>query len=763
MRFSFGNDNNLDKALKQAEKYAQQGKYSAAVDEYGKILEAYPSDVTLLNTVGDLCVRAGRNDDAIRHLLRAAETYEAEKAIPPAVAVYKKLLKIDPANVDRAVKLADLYTRQGLIAEARRAYQNAVEAYRSGGERQKAFRLMQKIADLDPENVALRLELGDQYLQSGLEKDAYQAYLQAGQELQRRGRVDESLEAFGRALEVRPDSKIALNALADGYAQQGKVIEALRMLDVLLAKSPDDADLLNILGRTYVNANLLDEAETTFSRLARIDPARTDALLEVARHHVEGGNYDRAIAILDGCVDTLLARGLKKRATALLKEIIKRDRSHVEALRRLADIYSRVDERRNLSATLNTLVEAASRKGLKDVATDALQRLVEIEPDVAARQAVAVSVEQALPAAGSNPKDFPEGFESGPALMEWSRGPAAESPAPRAPARSARPEGYEASPGMIEITRGLGDEPVFEIGGEADRNEYDVPDHGFAAVDADAAAYSEYSMELADELVAQHPEFIQAKIKLLEELVASQPKYVAGRTKLKKLYVDAGMADKAAAQCVELAKLYEEEGERDKAKECLSEAYELKPSVQSLTSQASAPVLTEETVALDEIFTLQEFNKYFDREWRRAIRDAKPLSLVRLAVDAFNDYLDTYGLLSGDYCLERIAGVLEGDLLRPGDLLSSLGGGVFLVLLPDTPGSAVGIVAERLRGKVENLGIRHESSTIGGCVTVSVGGATAIPHPKYASDTLLRATEDALVQARFGGGNRVAVAPLITN
>jgi diguanylate cyclase (GGDEF)-like protein len=441
----------------------------------------------------------------------------------------------------------------------------------------------------------------------------------------------------------------------------------------------------------------------------------------------------------------------------VLKEILKRDRSNAEALQRLADIYTRVDERRNLAATLNTLVEVASRRGLKDVATDALQRLMDIEPELAARQQQAQAVRDAAPASRASAEAFPEGFESAPALMEWTRESVTpDGPAARPGPRAERPAASSATPEMLELTRGLGDEPVFELksGGE----EYDVP--AGASPAAPQGDYSEYSMELADDIVAQHPEFISAKVRLLEELVAGQPKYIDGRIKLKKIYLSADMREKAAAQCLEIAKLYEEQGETEKAKACIAEAYDLRPSVESLTAQA-APV--EETVALDEMFTLQEFNKYFDREWRRAIRDAKPLSLVKLEVDAFNDYVDTYGLLSGDYCLERLAGALEGDLMRPGDFISSVGGGLFLVLLPDTPDSAVGIVADRLRRKVEAMNIRHESSPVGEWVTASAGAATAIPHPKYSSDALIAAADDALVQAKVAGGNRVVTSPLITN
>jgi diguanylate cyclase (GGDEF)-like protein len=720
MRFSFGNDNNVEKALKQAEKYAQQGKLANAIEEYQKVLDANPHDKNVLNTVGDLCVRAGRPDDASQYFVLVAERYESEGAVQSAIAVYKKIVKLEGVSPDVTIKLADMLRKVGHISDARVQYTAAVEAYKRADDKPKALAIQQKIADLDPENVSLRLELAEAYLSGGLQREAYTSFIQAGQELQRRGRTDEGFEAFRRALEVRPDSKIAINALAEGYAQQGRLVEALRMIDGLLTKNPNDPDLLAILGRTYLNAGMLDEAEETFGKLLKVDATRVDSMLEVSRACIEAKQFDRAMAIVDRSVDSLLATGAKKKLTAVLKEILRRDRNNVGALRRLADIYTRVDERRNLVATLNTLVEVSNRQGLKEIATEALKKLVEIEPDVAATGTAesAPAASAPAPAAQSN---FPEGFESGPMLMEWARKvPSVQEPSPGDAAEGSRSAA----------------EP--------------------------AGALSEYSMELADDLVAEHPEFRAARIKLLEELVAGQPKYVIGRTKLKKLYVEAGMKDRAAAQCIELARLHEELGETDRAKEFLAEAYDLHPSVEDLSARVvGTPAVSEERVDLDEMFTLIEFNKYFDREWRRAIRDEKPLGLVKLEIDGFNDYLDTYGLLSGDYCLERVAGALESELLRPGDLISSAGGGVFLVLLPDTPESAVSVVADRLRGRIEAMRIRHEASAVSDVVTVSLGAAAAVPDPKFSADTLIVAADDALLQAKVDGGNRVVTAPLI--
>ena len=56
---------NKAKILKSAEKYVQQGKIAPAIDEYRKIVDADPNDLTMINTLGDLCVRAGRTEDRL--------------------------------------------------------------------------------------------------------------------------------------------------------------------------------------------------------------------------------------------------------------------------------------------------------------------------------------------------------------------------------------------------------------------------------------------------------------------------------------------------------------------------------------------------------------------------------------------------------------------------------------------------------------------------------------------------------------------------
>src|SRR5580700_11336588 len=91
MAFGFGF--NKQKVLSAAEKYVQQGKMQNAIAEYEKILKADPKDLTV-----------------------------------KAIAMYKKISKLKP-SLESVLKLAELYTQQGLFNDARAQYLQVAEEF----------------------------------------------------------------------------------------------------------------------------------------------------------------------------------------------------------------------------------------------------------------------------------------------------------------------------------------------------------------------------------------------------------------------------------------------------------------------------------------------------------------------------------------------------------------------------------------------------------------------------------------------------------
>src|SRR5437867_4102777 len=110
------------KTAQNAEKFVKAGRIPEAIAEYKKLAEDGLRDMNVINKLGDLCVRAGKNQDAIRYFLRIAEFYASDGFFLKAIAMYKKVSKLDPANMDCYEKLAGLYLKQGLTIEAKAQY-----------------------------------------------------------------------------------------------------------------------------------------------------------------------------------------------------------------------------------------------------------------------------------------------------------------------------------------------------------------------------------------------------------------------------------------------------------------------------------------------------------------------------------------------------------------------------------------------------------------------------------------------------------------
>lgn len=154
--------------------------------------------------------------------------------------------------------------------------------------------------------------------------------------------------------------------------------------------------------------------------------------------------------------------------------------------------------------------------------------------------------------------------------------------------------------------------------------------------------------------------------------------------------------------------------------------------------------------------------RYFDevlkREWRRAKRDHQSIAIGLFDIDFFKNYNDTYGHLSGDDCLRKVAATISHTLKRPGDLVARYGGEEFVVILPTTNRSGALRVGEEIRVAIESLQIEHSSSPVKQSLTVSGGIASGIPGQCTditSPDQLVALADRALYQAKSAGRNIV--------
>lgn len=153
------------------------------------------------------------------------------------------------------------------------------------------------------------------------------------------------------------------------------------------------------------------------------------------------------------------------------------------------------------------------------------------------------------------------------------------------------------------------------------------------------------------------------------------------------------------------------------------------------------------------------FDETIEREFRRAARNGRPLSLIMVDVDLFKTFNDQYGHPAGDACLRAISAGVQGVLRRPGDMAARYGGEEFAILLPETDvAGAVQIVGD-MQAAIRTLAIRHEAGPLG-VVTLSAGVASWCPGRLTATPAwLVEAADAALYEAKALGRNSLTVRP----
>lgn len=128
-----------------------KGQIKKAIQECLKKLEKAPGDRRLRLKLGDLYLKNGEKEKAVNEYLKAADLNAEEELNFRAIAIYKKIVSIDPEHIGAFHKIAKLYLEQDLLGDARVCYEKILKIRPKDKEATKALSAIEHTKQLKKE------------------------------------------------------------------------------------------------------------------------------------------------------------------------------------------------------------------------------------------------------------------------------------------------------------------------------------------------------------------------------------------------------------------------------------------------------------------------------------------------------------------------------------------------------------------------------------------------------------------------------------
>ena len=367
--------------IESAEKLVKAGKLKEAVSKYQKLLEDAAQDFAISNIIGDLYVRLGEDEKAVKAYQIVAGEYERRGLHSQALAVFKKIAKIEPENPDLSIKLAELFSLQGFAAEARKEYLKTAAGFLKSKRFSDAIRVYEKIVKLEKDDLEAKTTLAGLYNSEGFKDAAAEqlddiAEMKLGQD-----DLDEAEKRFLEARDISAFHSRTLLGLVEVYNRRGQRKKAIDLIEETLKEDVENPTLLNLLGNFAFEEGDFSKAEEIFALIIKAHPMNVNARIKLGRIHIQKENLDKAFDLYEPLVNNLIKKQKEGKAIGLLGLILAAHKSHLPSLDKLASIYRSGKDFTKLEVVDRVLLDEMRRQGLKDKALTTLVELVKIRPD----------------------------------------------------------------------------------------------------------------------------------------------------------------------------------------------------------------------------------------------------------------------------------------------------------------------------------------------------------------------------------------------
>lgn len=192
-----------------------------------------PNDLRLKIRIGEIYFKKRDLSKGVAYFKEVAESYIDSGFVLKAIAIYKNIIRMLPGSVEYNEKLAELYQQIGMKKDSIIQYLIMINYYQNHQNKEKVLETARKMVSLDPEDIQNRMALAEIYYNQGIHDEALKEYEEIGNQLKNKDEKEIGLliDVLEKIYFRRPKDKELLLEICTLCVKNGDLQSAIRKIE----------------------------------------------------------------------------------------------------------------------------------------------------------------------------------------------------------------------------------------------------------------------------------------------------------------------------------------------------------------------------------------------------------------------------------------------------------------------------------------------------------------------------------------------------
>jgi len=381
------------------------------------LCEADSSNPSLLDKLLEVKKRQGQTEEVLTLQYRLADLYRDQEDYASAILLLEEISAATDGAIDALRRIAEIHRLEGDSDQAMEMYSQVVDRARKEERLDEAISAAEQMIEIQPEELAHQERLIELNIEAGRKNVALAKLLALIDALEVIGDAARLVKQLRAALDLAPDNTSlrikladALEGLgeedsaldermqaADQFLQIARFPEAIQQLETVLAKRQDDPRALSLMADALTHTGKNEESQDLLLRLANLhiakegyedarlalervlaqSPDRIDALEKLADVYTGLADEDKLVETLERLVAIRLKHEQWGEAETHCRTVLDLRADHIEAHRALARIHEQLERPDQVIETLLRLAGIFRKQGSAEEERKALETVLE--------------------------------------------------------------------------------------------------------------------------------------------------------------------------------------------------------------------------------------------------------------------------------------------------------------------------------------------------------------------------------------------------